>query len=402
MHNARVMATPKPGEIRCPTCHRSTPPAAFCTQCGSAIPQDARARPRGMDRDELQDRIRARRSGGEPYRRGAMADDQPAYERFQPEPEDQQARRAPQPREPRRDYLDAGAAAGAASGPPVDEPAWPREEPPSITRDRDEWMAPPSRPTEVPAAPPSYEAPSYEPVADDAVAHERWAHEQAAGEAASYADAYEDEGFEEGYEYDAWEEPRERRSGSSALAIVGFLGLGVLALLGGALLAGVFSGGPTGQVDTSPSPSVTVAPTVSATPEATAVPSETAAASGSPDASGGPIVFPDGFTAEAQPCLPGSAGGNGCDSNAVSNSGSVWVWVGFENGTDDDVIGTAVIGPDGNVVGEGSIDLARIGCSPTCPGGWTYFPFSGLPAGTYDVEVTRNGEPAATTSFEVS
>ena len=88
-HNARVMATPKPGEIRCPTCHRSTPPAAFCTQCGSAIPTDARARPRGMDRDELQDRIRARRSGGDPYRRGSDADEGTGiYERFEPDPTD--------------------------------------------------------------------------------------------------------------------------------------------------------------------------------------------------------------------------------------------------------------------------------------------------------------------------
>lgn len=389
MHNAAGMATPKPGEIRCPTCHRSTPPAAFCTQCGSAIPQDARARPRGMDREELQDRIRARRSGGEPYRRGAMADDEPGYERFEPEPEDQQARRTPRAEERRHDLFEGGAAATGALGAPASG-GTPSEEPPSLTRDRDEWLEPPAPAwtSAAPAAgapvePPAMPAPEGPPPAVD-----------------HFDDDYAPD--DDAYEYDAWEEPREERSGTGAMAIVGFLGLGVLALLGGALLAGVFGGDQTGQVDPTPVLSISAAPSVEPTPEVTPAPSVTAAPSGSAAPSGGPIVFPDGFTAEAQPCLPGSAGGNGCDSNAVSNSGSVWVWVGFENGTSNDVIGTEVIGPDGTVVGEGSIDLARIGCRPTCPGGWTYFPFSGLPEGTYDVNVTRNGEPAATTSFEVS
>ncbi len=76
--------------------------------------------------------------------------------------------------------------------------------------------------------------------------------------------------------------------------------------------------------------------------------------------------------------------------------------MGFANGTENDVIGVEIIGPDGAIVGDGSIPLARIGCSPRCPGGWTYFPFGGLGPGTYDVEVTRNGERAGTTSFEVS
>jgi hypothetical protein len=398
MHNAADMATPKPGEIRCPTCHRSTPPAAFCTQCGSAIPQDARARPRGMDRDELQDRIRARRSGGDPYRRGAMAEeDLPGYERFQPEPEDERARRAAPADQRRSDHLDeraAAAAAAAAAAPPP-----PGEEPPSLTRDRDEWMSP-----RVPSADADPTAPvaPLEPPRFDEEAVDGGPAPVYASEVDEYDDGYDD-GYAAEYDYEAWREPSEERSGSSALAIVGFLALGVLALLGGALLAGVFGGDGTGQVDPTPTASVSAAPSISATPEATAAPSAgSAAPSVSPAASGGPIVFPDGFVAETQPCLPGSAGGNGCDSNAVSNDGSVWVWVGFENGTQNDVIGTELIGPDGTVVGEGSIDLARIGCRPTCPGGWTYFPFSGLPPGSYDVEVTRNGEPAATTGFEVN
>ncbi len=141
-HNAADMATPKPGEIRCPTCHRSTVPAAFCTQCGSAIPSDARIRPRGMDREELQDRIRARRSGGEPYRRGGTADEPPGYERFEPEPEDAQARKAQRQDARRRDDLrdatdEVETASPAVPPPPTPAAAQPQahlRRPPRIVR----------------------------------------------------------------------------------------------------------------------------------------------------------------------------------------------------------------------------------------------------------------------------
>jgi hypothetical protein len=385
------MATPKPGEIRCPTCHRSTPPAAFCTQCGSAIPSDARIRPRGMDRDELQERIRARRSGGDPYRRGAAADDElPGYERFEPEPEDARARPFRRGEERHRDHFDEDAT--SAGAPPLYRGEPPVEEPPrrDLTRDRDdEWAAGAAGTASAGAAvpPPAHAAteedPGYVDNFDDA--------------------AYEDEEYAE---YDEWEDDRERRSGAGVLPILGFLALGVLALLGGAMLAGLFGEDPGVGQNGSPSPSPTAtAATATASPDAT--PTSDATAGESPGATatpepGEPVVFPDGFVAETQPCLPGSAGNNGCDSNAATNSGSLWVWVGFRNGTQDDIIGAELIGPEGNTVGEGSIDLARIGCTPTCPGGWTYFPFSNLQPGEYRVETTRNGQPAGGTRFEVS
>ena len=385
MHNARIMATPKPGEIRCPTCHRSTPPATFCTQCGSAIPSDARIRPRGMDRDELQDRIRARRSGGEPYRRGGAVDDEHgAYERFQPDPNDTQARRPRQADDRRRDYL--------AEEAPAPAPATPADERADLTRDRDEWARPAA--AQMPAAAPPLAAPYAPPPSDVPVADE-----------VDYVDNYDDDAYEPGvpYDYDDWEEPRARRTGPGAggAVILGFLALGVLALLGGAVLAGVFGGRGTGQVDATATPSASVA-SIEPTASASAAPSGTPAASASAGASGEPVVFPDGFTAEAQPCLPGSASGSGCDSNGATNSGVVDIWVGFEKGTQNDVIGAEVIGPDGTSLGEGSIDLARIGCSPTCPGGWTYFPFRNLGPGTYQVLITRNGERASETTFVVS
>jgi hypothetical protein len=388
------MATPKPGEIRCPTCHRSTPPAAFCTQCGSAIPSDARIRPRGMDRDELQDRIRARRSGGEPYRRGGPAEER-GYERYEPDPADTQARRSPRAEQRRRDLFDDEAAAAAAPLPEPEVPSAPEpdwrtaERPPDITRDRDEW-AQPAAPVMPMGAPPVGSAvppPSDVPVED------------AYAEPVEHPDNFDDEAYREAYAYDDWEEPRERGSGAGAFAILGFLALGVLALAAGAVLAGVFGGAPVGGGPT-PTPSASLAPTTSAQPSESAGPTGSAAPSGSPDASGGPVVFPDGFTAEAQPCLPGSAGGSGCDSNGVSNNGVVDIWVGFENGNANDVVGATLVSPDGSTA-DGSIDLARIGCAQRC-NGWTYFPFRNLTPGTYEVRITRNGDPAGTTTFEVT
>lgn len=377
------MATPKPGEIRCPTCHRSTPPAAFCTQCGSAIPPDARARPRGMDRDELQDRIRARRSGGEPYRRGSDADEGTGiYERFEPDPTDSMAKSAPSGVEPRTDYFDDAAA------PPPPAPPAPR---PDLTRDRDDWDAAPAAAAgasagaamppagaDQPPAPQWTEAPQPPAAADGPVPTEP------------------DEPY--AYDYDWEEEPRER---SGALAIMGFLGLGVLALLAGAVLASLWGGG-VGQSDATPTPIVSEAPaSIAATPSASASSGPSSAEpSASAEPSGGPITFPDGFVAEAQPCIPGSVGSSGCDSNGVSNAGAVDIWVGFQNGNSSDVIGAIVEAPDGTTADQ-SIDLARIGCGASC-NGYTWFSFSNLDPGTYEVRITRNGQPASSTSFEVT
>jgi hypothetical protein len=390
------MATPKPGEIRCPTCHRSTPPAAFCTQCGSAIPSDARIRPRGMDRDELQDRIRARRSGSDPYRRGGVPDaTEPGYERFEQEPEDSHVRRVRRPTDRRQDSFRDGLPPVVPLPAPVPEPdeaqaslVPPIAPRPDVTREADDWTARPATdPTPTPLTPP----PSDLPVVEDV----------------DYVDNFDDAAYEEaGYPYanDDWDDGRQRSSGAGAFAILGLLALGVLALLGGAVVAGIFSGDPnTGANDPTLTPSPTLSETLAPSPSASVAPS--AAASGAPSASapasGEPVVFPDGFTAETQPCIPGSASTQGCDSNARSNSGSVWVWVGFTNGKQADVLAARLTGPDGTVIGEGAIDLERIGCRPACRGGWTYFPFGNLPPGTYQATVERNGELAAETEFTV-
>ena len=65
------------------------------------------------------------------------------------------------------------------------------------------------------------------------------------------------------------------------------------------------------------------------------------------------------------------------------------------------MIGAEIIGPEGETVGTGSIDLASIRCGRSC-NGWTYFQFGNLDPGTYEVRITRNGDLAAETSFEVT
>lgn len=378
------MATTKPGEIRCPTCHRSTAPAAFCTQCGSAIPTDARIRPRGMDRDELQDRIRARRSGGEPYRRGGLADDEPGgYRRFEPEPGDANARRADVGGSTRRDHLRDAAAAATPSAAPDRR---------DVTRDDDDQWARPAAPAAAGAAA------AYDPAAptvDDGLP--------------AHVDNYDDAAYTDDaghpYEYDEWEDPRDRRSsGASAVAILGFLALGVLALFGGAVLAGVFNEDP-GTARATPTPSASaviesIPPATAPSVAPTEQPPASAAPSGSPAASGDPIEFPDGFTAEAQPCLPGSAGQNGCNSNGSVNSGTTDIWIGFAGGSGDDVIGARLLNAEGDQLSDGSIELASIGCGVECRG-YTRFNFSNLPEGTYTVEVSRNGDLADRVTFEV-
>jgi hypothetical protein len=390
------MATPKPGEIRCPTCHRSTPPATFCTQCGSAIPSDARIRPRGMDRDELQGRIRQRRSGGDPYRRGGIPDEgYTGYERFEPEPGDAQARRATKADERRQDAFGDRVPPPIPVPPSAPDPASrsivpPIEPRPDITREADDWTA---RPAEAAYTPPPPLAP---PPSDVPVAE------------VEYVDNFDDEAYDSDaypYAYDDWDDGRQRgSSGAGAFAILGFLALGVLALLGGAVLAGVFTGDPnTAGADPTLTPSPTFSESVVPTPSESVAPSVEGSpgASGSPAASGEPVTFPDGFTAAAEPCLPGSADLDGCNSNGASNAGTVDVWVGFRSGNGNDVVGITLIGPDGTTINEGSIELADIRCGQTC-NGYTRFSFSGLGPGTYEVRVTRNGQLAAETTFEVT
>ncbi len=383
------MATPKPGEIRCPTCHRSTPPAAFCTQCGSAIPSDARIRPRGMDREELQDRIRARRSGGDPYRRGGAAEETPGYERYEPDPADAAATRRGQRAEARRaDYFDDAA-----------EPATAPDRA-DLTRDRDDW----ERPSDAGSAAAAGTA--------AAAASEAWT-PAPDEDGAIYEpeplrpDNYVEPDYEDGeypYEYDQWEEPERRPSGAGAFAILGFLALGVLALLGGAVLAGVF-GDDDGIADATPSPSlvaslepeVSVAPSVAPSVDASADPDP----SDAPTASGDPVVFGDGAVFEVQVCASNEMSFDGCAQQAEFVSGGAFVtWIGFSQASASDTL-LLVLRQDGAAVGDAEFQLGpTFNCSDPCTG-YARQGFTGLQPGEYTIELLRNGEPAHAISIGV-
>jgi hypothetical protein len=386
------MATPLPGQIRCPTCHRSTPPAAFCTQCGSAIPASARARPRGLDREELQERIRVHRPGDAPFRRGSPvgegADAPPSpYQPFRPEPEDELVLPGAAPAEPAAPRID-NTPPGFDERPTPPPPPVVAASPPRV------FSQPPPlpRPTPTPAAarvePPAPAATPPPPVpvaaAEPPPEPER---------PYSAAEPYD-------YRYRVPDDDWNRRgSGMSPLAIGGFVLLGILAIAVGAFISGIFAGGVASE-SPSPTPSVSVAPSPSHSLEPTPAPS--VAATPIASANGSPVPFPDGFTARTEPCAEEPTSIDGCNSSgATISGGSVWVWVGFRKGTESDVLGVTIVNASGTSVGDGSLELGSIGCGDSCSG-WARFRFTGLDVGNYTIRVTRNGTLAAEATFTVT
>ena len=329
-----------------------------------------------MDRDELQDRIRARRSGGDPYRRGAVPDGGAGgYERFEPEADDSRARREARAADPRRDeYVDE---APAVPVPPPVERA-------DLTREPDEW--------------PSAEAPAEPAYVDERVAAPEAADRYEAPYEPQDGAEYDDEPGVYPYEYARWEDREPRSSGAGAFAILGFLALGVLALLGGAVLAGVFSDDP-GVAEASPTPSVSasVAPEVSAAPSQ-APSADTSAAPGSssePGEVGEPVVFPDGATFEVQACASNEMSFSGCAQTAEFFSGGAFVvWVGFSDATGNDTL-LLVLRQGGAAVADSEFVLgdSPFSCTSDCTG-YARQGFTGLPPGEYEVELLRNGELA--------
>lgn len=383
------MSTPQPGQIRCPTCHRSTPPAVFCTQCGTAIPDSARARPRGLDREELQDRIRTHRPGDAAFRRGSQVgggvDQGPSvYRPYQPEPEDE--------------LVLPGAAADEGTPARVDNTPPNFDEPPPV-------ILPPPAPVQPPpvtppapwkpappSAPPPPPPPRIEPVA---APEPEWSAPE---------ELYAAEPDLPDYPYRDPGDDRERRdAGVSPLAIGGFVLLGVLAIGVGAVMAGLFS--PGGVAVESPSPT----PLVSSLPSVTAEPSLVPSTGPSVPASLGPTVsptaVPDGFTARTEPCVDQPASQDGCGSSGSTvNSGSVWVWVGWREGSDADTLGVHIEDDTGASVGTGTLALSSVGsngCGESC-NGWARFKFGGLDPGNYTIRVDRNGAPVAEATFTVN
>lgn len=414
------MSTPLPGQIRCPTCHRSTPPAGFCTQCGTAIPASARARPRGLDRAELQDRIRVHRPGDAAFRRGSTVGEGHAqapspYQPFRPEPEDGLVIPAAEAGEDGAVHVDNTPPGFDDRTPPIVVPPPVIEPPPHLpARPAPTFTPPPAAVAGLPAAIP---VPPLAVVQPPAVApFPAMAAEQRApgarprrivkAEAPPPQWTAPDQPYEPPEEYDYGSRPPNddwgrRGSGMSPLAIGGFVLLGVLAIAVGAFISGIFSGG-VAQATPTPTPTQSVAP--SATLQPTQGPSAGASAAGSPGATsnGSPVAFPDGFTARTQPCAEQPSSQDGCDSSgATVTGGSVWVWVGWRKGNDADVLSVTVLDAAGTSAGDGSLALGSIKCGNSCSG-WGYFRFPGLAVGNYTIRVNRNDQFAAQATFTVT
>ncbi len=96
---------------------------------------------------------------------------------------------------------------------------------------------------------------------------------------------------------------------------------------------------------------------------------------------------------------------HGCkeDGSTISTT-KIWIWVGFQKARSSDVMGVTVLDhADGSSVGDGSLELTQIGCTPDKPcTGYIQMPFSRLVVGDYDISVTLNGEQVATSAFSVT
>jgi len=385
------------GDVLCPTCGRWTPPAPFCNECGAALQGGSPGSVGGQ--------------GSDVFRRGHEVDEPGApwssqAERFEPEPEDQVAR---------------AAAAGTAGATPIDrlaesgaaapEPSWPTG--PGLSGAA---APPPGEPkpeeataTETPAATKAAAAAALAAAAaaPAAGAPDPTAAAPAAATSRRRSRASTPPPVDEPAlpppvippPPPSAPRPADSNGGVSGVVFVAFLGIGILALLGGAIVGGVFDG-PVAEA--SPSPTAIVAtPSPEPTPEtSSAEASPTTSTAPTPLPSNAqPAAFPDGFLARAEACdeQPTS---ETCGNSGAVNDGELWILVSFRHAVPSDVIGVRIFDIGGDVEGESSLDLSFCGTNTDCAG-YTFFGFNNLGTGAYTVRVDRNGTLAATTSFTV-
>ena len=197
-------------------------------------------------------------------------------------------------------------------------------------------------------------------------------------------------------------EERERRSSRTPFMVLGFLALGALALFAGATFYGLLGRrADAGNAAVLPTPAASASVAATAAPTGPAT-TEPPAGSDAPAASATPaFAFADGFAATAEPCLTIPTEPSCAQSGDQINpsNGSVWILVTFDQAQGGDLIGARGVGPDGALIGDASWVVPGAGAS----NGWVYFGFrvDNLSEGTYDVTVSRNGEPAAVTEFRV-
>ena len=431
------MTSDMTGEVRCPSCGRPTPLAPFCTHCGAVVPEGASApRAHAMDRRELEERARQMHGQSSPFRRGTVGDESSPADawsvpaapgEFIPEPSDELARRPDSPsseESPRIDNFDERPVTRPAPPAPVAPPApagtfIPAEAAPPGTQPSSlRPITPPSLavPPVVPSAPPASEPvqPSPAPLGYQPpnVGEDRPGDSQARGYSGGNEAGGDDEG---GYGHDGYDRGDGGYGGpgwpaddgpprrSSALPILGFLVLGIAALLGGAVLFSALNASP-GVAAQSTTPSTAASATAAASETPAESPGDSGSASASTEPSAG--ATPDTFTARAQACASNDMGFSGCTKDGTTLSGTqVWVWVGFKNAQAANVLGVTIVDKaGGSEVGDGSLELDKLtGCDPgkTCSG-YIQMTFGDLSPGSYTIQVTRDGTQVAATDFTVT
>lgn len=323
-----------------------------------------------MDRDELDQKIRQRRPGEGSLRRGTPLDEvaagarSPGYVPFAPEPEDAMALREPD--------LDEQAA------------------------NVDHTSADFDRPLQGP--PPADEAPEpYQPPPDEPPPYEPEAYAQAEDQAPYGAP-------EDAYPYPARASAARDgrgRGGSSALPIIGFIVLCVLALGVGAVLAGILGGnGVVGQATATPS--VTETGQASVEPSAEASGSTTGQSSATPEPTDGPITFADGAIIRVQPCASQAMSFDGCDQDGSTiTRDTMWVWIGFDDARGSDTL-ILTLQSEGQTVDQQEKELGDVlECPGSCSGYLIGAAYRGLDPGEYQLIVRRNDDFADSATFTV-
>jgi hypothetical protein len=307
-----------------------------------------------MDRDELEERVRQRRPGEAAFRRGSELQATGAYEQFTPEPEDALAVRDPDAAGDEPPHVDHTAASfderrpGQASPPPV------AGEPPAEP-EADAWQAP----GDWDDGEPPYPYP--------------------------YAGAEDD------------------RRDPSALPLIGFAALAIMALAVGVILAGVFAG-PKGVAEATPTPSPTSTAQPTASPTDTPLESVAPSADATPEPTDGPVTFGDGAKLTVEPCGTYEFKSNlsGClVDGSTRDSGTLWVLAVFDKarGTDSLTIllqsGSQTLDRQDRVLGD------AVDCPTTCRGLIWAAIYRDLLPGDYQLVLRRNGDFADSATFVV-
>jgi hypothetical protein len=348
-----------------------------------------------MDREELDQKIRQRRPGQGSLRRGSPPDEDAfggratGYVAFAPEPEDAMALHEPDPDEPAANIDNTSTdfdrpVQAMPPMPPMDESPQPYEPP--------QPYQPPAPPEQV--AP----APHYEPRYDEPPNYEPQPY-AAAEDPAPYG-APEDAYPYSEPAYAAAAGDGRRRGGSSALPIIGFIVLCVLALGVGAVLASVLGGnGGVAQATATPSVTESAGPSVEPSNEPSG---STPGQQATPEPTDGPITFADGAIIRVQPCATQAMSFDGCkeDGSTITDP-TMWVWIGFEHASGSDNF-TLTLQSDGQTVDQQEKELGTVlDCPGSCSGYLIGAAYRDLAAGDYQLIVRRNGDFADSASFTV-